>query len=159
MANTASVPSFGVLDHEVAGIVDEVEVVAGAARHRVGAGAAVEQVVAAVAGERVGVGVAVALQVGAAGQRQVFDVRRQPEVRARKHRVVAFAGILEHEVAGVVDEEHIVAGAADHGVGAGAAVQLVVAGIAVERVDEAVAEALQVGAALQHQRSTLAVSV
>ena len=44
------------LGHHVAGVVDDVGVVAGAAAHRVGAGAAVERVVAAVAGDDVGVG-------------------------------------------------------------------------------------------------------
>ena len=38
-----------ILDHAVADIVDEIDVVAGAAAHRVGAGAAVELVVAAMA--------------------------------------------------------------------------------------------------------------
>ena len=46
-----SVPSIGGFRHHVAGIVDDIGVVAGAADHRVGAGAAVEPVVGAVAGE------------------------------------------------------------------------------------------------------------
>ena len=44
----------GALDHHVAGIVDDIGVVAGAAAHGVGAGAAVERVVAGVAGDHVG---------------------------------------------------------------------------------------------------------
>jgi hypothetical protein len=68
LANTVSLPLAGVLGRRVAGIVDEIDVVAGAAEHGVGAGAAVEQIVAAVAGDRVGEAVAEALQIGAAQQ-------------------------------------------------------------------------------------------
>ena len=48
-----SVPPSGRLGDDVAGVVDDVGVVAGAAGHRVGARTAVEGVVAAKAGERV----------------------------------------------------------------------------------------------------------
>ena len=58
----------------VAGVVDNVGVVTGAADQRVGAGAAVERVVAGVAGDDVGVAVAGAVDVGAAGQGQVLDI-------------------------------------------------------------------------------------
>ena len=68
-----SLPSSGILDHGVAGIVDEIDVVAGAALHQIGAAHAVEQIVAAVADEHVGGRIAVALQVGAAGQHQVLE--------------------------------------------------------------------------------------
>ena len=141
----------GALVHRVAGIVDEIDVVAGTAAHGVGAGAAVEEVVAGIAEDRVGQAVAVALQVGAALQDQVFHVRRQREVGGREDRVVALAGALDHRVAGIVDEIDVVAGTAAHGVGAGAAVEQIVAGVAEERVRQAVAVALQVGAALQDQ--------
>ena len=46
-------PSPASLDDDVAGRIDHVGVVAGAAGHGVGAGAAVEDVVAAIAGEHV----------------------------------------------------------------------------------------------------------
>jgi hypothetical protein len=64
-----------ILDDHVAGVVDEVGVVAGAASHGVGAAAAVEQVRPGIAVERVGEGVAVALQVGIALQHQGLHVR------------------------------------------------------------------------------------
>ena len=53
----------GALGHHVAGVVDDVGVVAGAADHGVGAGAAVERVVAGVAGDGVGERVAGAVDV------------------------------------------------------------------------------------------------
>ena len=144
-------PSSGVLEHDVAGIVDEVHVVAGSAEHDVGADAAVEQIAAGVAVEHIVLAVAVALQIGAALQDQVLHVRRQPQVGGREHRVVALAGILRRNVAGIVDEEDVVAEAAVHHVGAGTAVEQIVPGIAGERVGIGVAVALQVGAAEQHQ--------
>ena len=142
---------IGVLDHLIAGIVDEVHVVAGAAEHGVGTRAAVEEVVAGVAVDQVGVAVAVALQVGIALQDQGVHVRRQPEVSRREHRIEAFARVLDHLIAGIVDEVHVVAGAAEHGVGTRAAVEEVVAGVAVHQVGVAVAVALQVGIALENQ--------
>ena len=68
----------GALDHRVAGIVDEVGIVACAAAHDIGAGATVDEVVAAIAEDRVGESVAEALQVRAALQDEIFHVRRQP---------------------------------------------------------------------------------
>ena len=144
----ASLPCAGGLDHRIAGVVDEIGVVAGPADHGVGTGAAVEEVVAAVAEDRVCRAVAEALQVGAALQDQGLDVRRQPVVDGGEDRVVALAGILDHLIAGIVDEIGVVAGAAAHGVGAGAAVEEVVAAVAEDRVRQAVAEALQVGSRL-----------
>ena len=141
----------GVLERRVAGIVDEIGVVAGPPTMRSAAGTTVEQIVAGVAVDHVRENVAVALQVGAALQHQGLDVRRQPVVDGCKHRVVALGGILDHGVAGIIDEIRVVTDASDHGVGAAAAVDEIVAAVAEERVDEAVAEALQVGAALQHQ--------
>jgi hypothetical protein len=68
-----------------------------------------------------------------------------------EHHIVAFVGVLDDHVAGVVDEVGVVAGAAGHDIGAAAAVEQVRPGIAVEQVGEAVAVTLQVGGALQHQ--------
>ena len=70
----------GVLEHRVAGVVDEIDVVADTAVEDIGGAAAVEQVVAAVADDRVGEAVAVTLQVGNSGQEQILHVRRQREV-------------------------------------------------------------------------------
>jgi hypothetical protein len=69
-----------VLDHGIAGAVDEIGVVAHAAAHDVGAGSAVEQIVPAVTGQRIGECVAVALQVCIPSQHQIFHVRCKLEV-------------------------------------------------------------------------------
>ena len=58
-------PLAGVLGDHVAGIVDDVGVVAGAADQRVGAGAAVERVVAGAAGQDVGRSIAVSVSANA----------------------------------------------------------------------------------------------
>ena len=71
--------AVGDLVDDVAGIVDDVGVVAGAADQRVGAGAAVEDVGGGVAGDDVGQRVAGAVDRRRAGQRQVLE-RRQPSV-------------------------------------------------------------------------------
>ncbi len=141
----------GILEHEVAGIVDEVGIVAEAADHRIGAGAAIEQVVAAVPEQRVRRSIAEALQVGSALQHQGLHIRRQRVVDRGEDCVSALAGALDHGIDAIVDEIGIVAGPADHDVGAGSAVEQIVAGIAEQRVGQSVAEALQVGSALQHQ--------
>ena len=132
----------GVLERRVAGVVDEVDVVAGPAHHEVDAAAAVEEVVAAVAVDHVRLAVAVALQVGAALQDQVFDIRRQPEVGGRKNCVRSSTAVLDHDVAYIVHEVEIIAAPADHGIGAGAAIDQVAAGIADDGVREDVAVAL-----------------
>ena len=61
---------------DVAGVVDDVGVVAGAAGHCVGAGAAVDQVVAGIADKRVVQRVAGAVDVAGSGQGQVLDIGR-----------------------------------------------------------------------------------
>ena len=71
----------GRLDHVVAGVVDDVGVVAVAARHVVVADAAVEQVVAAVAGEDVVIAVA-EQHVGLAAAEKVVLARRADHQRA-----------------------------------------------------------------------------
>jgi hypothetical protein len=141
----------GVLKHRIGGIVDEVDVAAGAADHDVGARAAVEQVVAGIAVERIRQAVAITLQVGAALQDEGFDIRRQSEIGGREHHIGALVGVLDHGVAGIVDEIDIIAGKAIHPVNAGPAVQQVASGITVDRIARAVAVGLQIGAALQHQ--------
>ena len=106
--------------------VDDIDVVALAADQVVGAAAAIQRVVAGIAGDRVGTGVARAVDVAAAGQRQILDVRAENEADARLHEVGALAGVLGDRVA-AVDDVDVVARAADQSVGAGAAVQRVVA--------------------------------
>jgi len=64
------------LDHHVAGIVDDIDVVAKTARHPVGAGATVEQIVARIAVEHVRQRITVALQVGVALQHQILHICR-----------------------------------------------------------------------------------
>src|SRR5262249_148512 len=141
----------GALEYDIASVVDEVNVVAFAAAHAVGPAFAVEQIVTGIANDRIGIGVAVALQVVAALQDQGFHVVRQPVMRRRENDVGAFAGVLEHAIAGIVDEVDVVAGTAEHGIGSALAVEEVVAGIAEQRIGIAVAVTLQVGVALQHQ--------
>ena len=109
------------------------------------------EIVAAVAEDRIDKAVAVTLQVGAALQDQGFHIRRERKVDRRKHRVGTLAGVLEHQVASVVDEIDVVADAAVEDVGGAAAVEQVVAAVADDRVGEAVAVTLQVGASCQEQ--------
>ena len=124
---TVSVPALSASVDHVAGVVDDIGVVAGAADHGVGAGAAVERVVAAVAGDDVGERIAGAVDVGAAGQGQVLDIGAERVGDRRLHRVGALVERLRHHVAGIVDDVGVVAGAADHRVGAGPAVKRVIA--------------------------------
>jgi hypothetical protein len=113
----------GVFECRVAGVVDEIGIVSSAADHEVGAGETVEQVVAGVAVDHVHQAVAVALQVGAALQHQGLYVRGQPVVDGGEHRVVALASVLDHRIAGIVDEIGVVPDPAGHGVGGGATVE------------------------------------
>src|SRR5215471_10149668 len=113
------------LDHEVAGRVDDVDVVAVAAAHGVGAGLAIEQVVAGVAGDLVGECAADA-GAGAGQQHEVLDVRRQDVAGGRAvHAVVTAARGFDDDVAGIVDDIDVVAHAAG---------QLVDAALAVEHI-------------------------
>jgi hypothetical protein len=124
-----------IFEHEVAGVIHEVDVIAGVAAHDVGAGAAVEEVAPGIAIELVRLAIAVALQGGAAAlQDQRPHVFGQPQVGCRKHRIGALAGILDQNVAAVVNEIGVVAGATKPRVGSGVAVEDIVAGVAVDRV-------------------------
>ena len=129
-----SVPCAGSFRHRIAGRIDDIGVVAGAAGHGVVAGAAVEHVVAAVAGQRVVEGVAGGVDGAGAGQRQVLDVGAERVADARLHRVGAFACSFGHGIAGRIHHIGVVAGAAAHGVVAGAAVEGVVARTTVQRI-------------------------
>ena len=50
------------------------------------------------------------------------------------HQVSAFVQILDDEVAGIVDDVGVVAGAAEHGVGAGGSIEPVVGRVANQNV-------------------------
>ena len=68
--------------------------------------------------------VAVALQVRAALQDQVFHVRRQPQVSRRVDSVGALAGVLDHGIAGIVDDVTIVSRATNqHPIGSGSPIE------------------------------------
>ena len=132
------------LGHDVAGVVDDVGVVARAADHRVGAAAAVERVVAGVAGERVGERVAGAVDVPVPVSTRFSTFAAERVGHARANRVRALARRLGHDVAGVVDDVGVVPGTAGHRVGAGAAVERVVAGVARQALASVVAGAVDV---------------
>ncbi len=89
--------------------VEHEGVVAAIAREPVGAGAPVEGVLAGIAEELVGSVVAGAGEVGRALQHQGVHIGGQRLVHGGEYRIGAFAGVLEHEVAGVVDEVDVVA--------------------------------------------------
>nr|GFD56765.1 hypothetical protein [Tanacetum cinerariifolium] len=74
-------------DDGVAGVVDDVGVVAQTTLHAVGTQAAVEDVVAVVAGQGIVQAVAGGLEVGVAEQAQVFDVGRKGVVDAGENAV------------------------------------------------------------------------
>ena len=82
----------GSLGDHVAGRVDHIGVVAGAADHGVVAGAAVEHVVAGVAGQRVVERVAGGVDGCRAGQRQVLDIGAERVADAALHGVGALPG-------------------------------------------------------------------
>src|SRR5262249_24514696 len=132
-------------------------IVAGAAHHGVGTGAAGQRVVTGATGKMVVTFIAdddvVEAVAGAidrtrpAGQGHGLAAGPQRVVDPRLHGMGAFACLLGHHVAGVVDGVGIVAGATHHGVGPGAAIQRVVAGAAGQVVvalvaDDNVAEAV-----------------
>ena len=145
----AGIQGFG---DDVAGVVDHVGIVAEPALHVVRAGAAIQRVIArignqrvvavepaqhidaAVAGDDVVERVAGTVDVRAARERQVLDVVGQGVADAGLDRVGAFALVLDHQVACVVDNIGVVAGAALQGIGAGTAVQHVVAAVALQLV-------------------------
>ena len=136
------------LGHAVAGVVDHVGVVAGTAGHDVGTGAAVEDVVAAVAGEAVGERVAGAVDVGAAGEFQVFQVGANDVADRRADGVGTLVGQFRDQVAGAVDDVDIVADTAAQGVCARAAIERVGPGVADQDVGLRIAgEGVVAGAA------------
>ena len=127
------------LDHAVAGIIQDVGVVAAAARHHVSTGATVEGVAAAVAGDEVVQFVAGPVDSAVAGESEVFQVLPERVGSVRAHRVDAFIGELHHAVPAIVHHIGIVADAADEGVGARAAIEPIIALKAVQGVGATVA--------------------
>ena len=69
----------GGLDHHVEAVVDNIGIVADAALHGVGAGAAVELVGARIADQHIHDGVAGAVDVAGSGQRQILQLGGQHE--------------------------------------------------------------------------------
>ena len=101
---------------------------------------AAEPVGAGVAGDDVVAPVAEAVDAGRAGEGQVLDVAAQGVVDRGAHFVCGAAtGILDDLVAPVIDDEGVVAGTADHAVGAEAAIEPVVAPGAIEPVGRGIA--------------------
>src|SRR5439155_254501 len=88
------VAGVGVFGHGVAGVVDDVGVVARTAGHRVGARLAVDEVGAGVAGDDVVGCVAGGVDVAGTQQRQVLEVVAQRPGDGRADRVRALAGVL-----------------------------------------------------------------
>lgn len=115
------------LDGPIAGIIDNVDVVAFVAHHPVGAPFPVERVGPRIAGDGVVERVARSVAVGGPGQRQLLDVGTERVCDRRFDRVGAAAHRLRHLVAGIVDDVGVVAGATLHDVGALAAVQQIIA--------------------------------
>ena len=139
------------LGHHVAKVVDDIGVVAQAARHRVRARATVQQVVAGIAGQHVLQFVAGAVEVGRAHQAELLDVGVQRPAKPRLDRVCALVRRLGHDIAGNVDDVRVVAQTARHRVDARAAIQHVVAAVAGQRVCEVVAGAIDRRGAGQDQ--------
>src|SRR5262249_22699826 len=140
----------------IAGIVGIDCIVAAAANHRVGSGAAVENIVAKAAIDRVSTSPAVDAVVElVAGKGEpgctgvgahILNRRAGPEriADAGIDRIGAFAGGFDRQIARIVDIVDIVANAAGHGVIAGAAVEDVVSGPA-DKVVATVASGEMIG--------------
>ena len=152
------------LEDHVAGVVDDILVVAVAALHDVGAEAAIDMVVERRAGDGVAKLVADARRVIAGiGHDQMLDVGTQRVVlERRRYRVDSLVVVFGDDISGVVGGEEVVAVAAEHRVGSDASdedvmtgaatkviraagtLQRVVAGVAVDVVVERVAVAVDV---------------
>ena len=130
------------LDDDVAGIVDDIGVVAETAVHRVRAAAAIEPVGAAIADEDVAEAVAGAVDIGGPGQGQVLDCGSQRVADRAFDLVGALAGQLGDSVGDIVDDIDVIAKAALHDVGAEPAVETVGGVVAGEGVGARIAEAV-----------------
>ena len=142
----ALVQAFG---GDVAAVVDDVQIIARAAGHAVGAQATVQAVVAGVAHQDVGQLIARGVEVGIAQQGEVLEVGAQGCAEAGADGVVAFVGEFGHHVVQAVDHIGVIARATFQGVVAAAAVQGVVGAVAQDQVVQAVAGAVNRFSALQ----------
>ena len=109
-------------------------ILAAVAEQLIGVAEAVERVVAVIAVDFVGESVAGPVDVGGAGQGQVFDVGSEDKADRREHLVLPLVQGLGHLVKGIVDMILVVAGLAAHAVAAGSAVEQVVIRAALQRV-------------------------
>ena len=135
----------------IACAVDHIGVVARTTRHGVGTCTAIEDVVAAVADQAVVQRIASGVDVGAACEAEVFNVRAQHKADRRLHAVCAFAHLLDRGVAEVVNDVGVVAHAAAHAVGTQTTVDHVVACVAGDDVVQCIAGGIQIGAAGEYQ--------
>ncbi len=143
----AGIRGFG---HDIAGVIDMVIVVAGAAGHPVRARAAIQRIVAAEARERIVAGatddavvrgVADAGEIARPDEGQVFEIGRQREgIQSRLDGIGSAARPFNQHIAQAVDDIGVVAIAADHAVIAGAAIERVVAVVSNQRVVVTAAE-------------------
>ncbi|MNZ91868.1 hypothetical protein D3C78_1108670 [compost metagenome] len=114
------------------------------------AGTAIQRVVTAVAAEDVVQGIADAVDVGRAGQLEVFHVRAQAVTHRSPYGVDTLVGGFDHQIAGIVHHVGVVPRAAGQVVDTGTAIQpiiaratqqLVVTAVALENVVLSIADA------------------
>ena len=148
-------PALRRLHHHVAQVVDEIDVIARAAVHRVDTGATVQRVIAAtrdqcvvarkpvqgvacaIADQDVAARVASGIDVGRSDQREVLDVAAKGEAGRGDHAVDAAGRVVDrflNHVRTGIDKVDVVAIAGVHAVAARAAVERVHAAVAIERV-------------------------
>ena len=118
---------------------EAVAIVATTTLEQVVSSAAVQHINTGIAGQSVSQTVTRAVNGVDADQREVFDVAGQAVADAAANCIGAFVGLLDDQIAGVIDDIGVVAGAADQGIGTLSAVQRVVATQAVQRVARFVA--------------------
>ena len=127
----AAQSNFG--DH-VTGIVDHIDIAAGAAGHRIGTSAAIEGIGFFVAGQAVVEFIAGPVDCGQTGEHQILEIGAQSAGDARLYGVVAFARGLGDHIARIVDNIGIIAQATNHGIQTQAAIKGVVAQAAIEGI-------------------------
>ena len=131
-------------DHDIAGIVHDIGVVAVAADEGVGAETAVEGIAAAIAGQDVAKVVAGGIEVAPAQQHKVFKILAQGIAEGGPNGVGAFVDIFHHDITYVVDDIGVVAQTAAQGVGATTAVEDIATLVAGENIVEFVTGSVDV---------------
>ena len=116
--------------HHVAGIVNNVGIVARTTTNRIGPHAAIQCIGATVADDCVGKRITRTVNIRCSGQCQVFGVGGQCVGDAGLDQISAFVQRFSHQITNVVDDVGVVALATGHSVGIQAAVERVVASIA-----------------------------